>query len=229
MVIGEVSMPAATAGSIGRTSAVDLRVQGTNIGIEGRIRRRAAFVRAGIQGNASATARIGTDRMPSFEDEVETEIPALLRYARSLTRDEDRARDLLQDALERALSRRHLWRATGKLRWWLFAIMHNLHVNAVRAAIRRPRSVVLEPQDEPRVAPVQAMRAEIAEAFAAFDLLSPEHRELLLLVVEGLSYREAAKVLDIKEGTVMSRMSRARERLAELMQSQAHLRFRRVK
>jgi RNA polymerase sigma-70 factor (ECF subfamily) len=169
-------------------------------------------------------------RMASFEEEVETEIPALLRYARSLTRDEERARDLLQDSLERALSRRHLWRTTGKLRWWLFAIMHNLHVNAVRAALRRPRNVELEPKDEPQVVPVQHMRAEIAEAFAAFELLSAEHRELLLLVVvEGLSYREAAKVLDVKEGTVMSRMSRARERLAELMQSQAAMRLRRIK
>ena len=74
---------------------------------------------------------------------IAEEIPALRRYARCLLRDADSADDLVQDCLERALARRHLWRRGGSLRSWLFTILHNLHVNQQRNRRRRPMLVAL--------------------------------------------------------------------------------------
>ena len=73
-----------------------------------------------------------------FHDLVEREIPRLRRYARALTRDADRADDLVQDTLLRAISKSHLWQFGTDLRAWLFTIMHNQHVNVVRPATRMP-------------------------------------------------------------------------------------------
>ena len=150
-----------------------------------------------------------------FLTRLEAEIPALRRYALSLVRDGDRANDLVQDCVERALSRRHLWRRPFSLRGWLFRIMHNLHANNVRAISRRPASVPLDAASELRVSPEQLTHVEMTETLQAFERLSEEQREVLvLIVVEGLTYRQAAKVLGIPVGTVVSRISRARERLS---------------
>jgi RNA polymerase sigma-70 factor (ECF subfamily) len=154
--------------------------------------------------------------MRDFERRLEEEIPALRRYARALLRERERAEDLLQDCLERALARRHLFLRPDNLRGWLFRLMRNLHLNGVRDRGRRPPTLSLD--EAPMVASPadQISRVEIAEAMAAFDSLPLEQRELLLLVlVEGYSYREAARLLGVREGTVMSRMARAREQLRE--------------
>jgi RNA polymerase sigma-70 factor (ECF subfamily) len=151
-------------------------------------------------------------------EEITNCIPRLRRYARALTGDRVLADDLVQDTLERAWGRRHMWRRGSDLRAWLFSIMHNLYVN--QAVSRRGKaSVALE--DTGLDLPVPATQEErlvIRELVAALGRLTDEQREVLLLVgLEQMSYQEVAKVLGIPIGTVMSRLSRGRERLRALM------------
>jgi len=153
--------------------------------------------------------------MTDFSRRLQEEIPALRRYARYLTRDADRADDLVQDSLERAIAKRRLWHKPESLRPWLFAVLHNVHLNQIRRQTRQPAEVPLD-----QVFP-QASRSEgqtntvmIGQVMAALDHLEPQQREVLVLVaVEGLHYKEVAMVLGLPTGTVMSRLSRARERL----------------
>jgi RNA polymerase sigma-70 factor, ECF subfamily len=152
--------------------------------------------------------------MGKFERSVESHIPALRRYARALLRDADRAEDLLQDSLERALSRPHLFVRPDNLRGWLFRIMRNVYLNSLRAASRAPPALALENASLPTVPPDQIPRVEVAETLAAFDRLPDECREALgLIVVEGVSYREAGRILGIPCGAVVSRVAHAREEL----------------
>lgn len=163
--------------------------------------------------------------MTDFGQRLVAEIPALRRYARVLLRqDPDQADDLVQDCLERAVSRRARWQE-GNLRAWLFTIMHNLHLNNRRYAGRRPGLVPLDPASDLAVPPAQGQALEAARLARAFDELSDEHRAVLLMVaVEGLAYREAAEILEVPIGTVMSRLARARERLRALMEDGGTLR-----
>ena len=156
-------------------------------------------------------------------------IPRLRRYARALTRDPARADDLVQDCLERAWSRSRQWRGEGSARAWLFTIMHNVHVNQVRSDRRSHGSVPLDAVDPP-TPDDSATDLRLREVERALDLLSAEHREIVLLVgLEQLSYEEAAEVLGSAIGTVMSRLSRARDRLRVLLEHPASPRVRRVK
>ena len=148
--------------------------------------------------------------------DIVAEIPRLRRYARALTGDAARADDLVQDTLERALGKWALWRP-GNLRAWLFSIMHNLFVNQARRA-----GAVDYPGDE--ALPELPMRASQADAIELRDLagclarLPAEQREVLLLVgLEDLSYEDTAKILGLPVGTVMSRLSRGRQRLRSLL------------
>jgi RNA polymerase sigma-70 factor (ECF subfamily) len=143
-------------------------------------------------------------------------IPRLRRYARALAGDRASADDLVQDTLERAWSKLHLYRRGTDLRAWLFTVMHNVHVNRVRAA--RPT----DPLDEGL--PELATRASQGDALSVRDLdralarLPEEQRAVLLLVtLEEMSYEETAQTLAIPIGTVMSRLSRAREKLRAMM------------
>lgn len=147
------------------------------------------------------------------------QIPHLRRYARALLRDRDAAEDLLQDVLARAWSRLHLWQAGTNMRTWLFAIMHNLHANFIRNASRRPVAVELEPQLARLGEPArQSEDLELAVLERALGDLPPDQRAIVLLVgLEGLSYQQAADVLGIPVGTVMSRLHRGRERLRQLL------------
>ena len=145
-------------------------------------------------------------------------IPRLRRYARALTGDAVRADDLVQDTLERALAKRHLWRAGSDLRAWMFTIMHNVFVNQVRGQPAET-NVALD-TDALNVAghssPMDML--EVADIDAAIRRLPGEQREVLLLVaIEQLSYGEAARVLEIPVGTVMSRLHRARERVRVML------------
>lgn len=151
------------------------------------------------------------------EDEIEALIPNLRRFARSLCRDADLADDLVQDTLERALSRLFQWRRGTNLRAWLFTIMRNLYLNG-RTRRYAPATTLLAEQWESRLVqlPVQVDRAAAMDVARALDRLPVEQREVLLLVgVEGLKYEEAASVLRIPRGTVMSRLSRGREALRQ--------------
>lgn len=149
---------------------------------------------------------------------VEEQIPRLRRYARALTGDRTLADDLVQDTLERALSRFHLWRHGSDLRAWLFTIMHNIFVNQARARMRHQHEA-LEAN-----AAVESMRArepdwlELRDLDSALAQLPHEQRAVLLLVgLEQLTYEEAARVLQVPIGTVMSRLSRGRERLRAVL------------
>lgn len=153
---------------------------------------------------------------------IEPLIPRLRRYARSLTRDRAAADDLVQDCLERIVSRWAQRRPDRDLRSWAFTILHNLAVNRVREGVRRGTQVSLEDVDEGIFAraPTQESGLHHADLARALDTLAPEQRSVLLLVsVEDLSYAEVASVLAIPIGTVMSRLSRARERLARALDS----------
>jgi RNA polymerase sigma-70 factor (ECF subfamily) len=155
---------------------------------------------------------------------VEPLIPALRRYARTLLRDRAAADDLLQDCLERAITRWHQRRADGDARTWLFTILHNLAISRLRQTVRRGRHVALDEADESVTAqpPTQEDGLHHREVLRALDTLPEDQRSVLLLVsVEDLSYAEAARVLDIPVGTVMSRLSRAREKLSRAMAPEA--------
>jgi len=150
-------------------------------------------------------------------DAVVELIPRLRRYARALVGERNAADDLVQDTLERALVKFHLWRPGSDLRAWLFAIMHNVHVNHVRA---RREFVSLD--DETPEIPVRATQ-EIAlqgrDLGRAVAQLPEGQREVLLLVVlEDMSYQDVAETLGIPIGTVMSRLSRAREKVRASME-----------
>ena len=154
----------------------------------------------------------------SHAEEIIACIPRLRRYARALTGNRAIADDLVQDTLERAWGRFHLWRRGSDLRAWLFTIMHNLYVNQRRS---RPAEWSLEVRGKKSELPARATQEdnlEIRDLVAALRRLPDEQREVVLLVgLEQMSYQEAAQVLGIPLGTVMSRLSRGRERLRVLM------------
>ncbi|HEX7217756.1 MAG TPA: sigma-70 family RNA polymerase sigma factor [Burkholderiales bacterium] len=146
-------------------------------------------------------------------------IPRLRRYARALVGDRATADDLVQDTLERAWAKLHLYRRGTDLRAWLFTVMHNVHVNRVRA------SRLTDPLEDEM--PELAQRAPQGDALLVRDLdrgiarLPAEQRAVLLLVtLEEMSYDQVARTLGIPIGTVMSRLSRAREKLRASMLGQ---------
>jgi RNA polymerase sigma-70 factor (ECF subfamily) len=144
---------------------------------------------------------------------ITQQIPRLRRYARALTGDRSAADDLVQDTLERALSRFHLWREGSDLRAWLFTIMHNVYVNQIRARVRQQHEALDEPAAE-AVRYYEPDWAELRDMDDALARLPDDQRAVVLLVgLEQFTYEEAARVLDIPLGTVMSRLSRGRERL----------------
>ncbi len=149
--------------------------------------------------------------------ELEQHIPALRRYAWVLTRGSDEADDLVQDCLERALAKGGSYGGRGELKSWLLSILHNLFISGRRRAALRAHPT-LEPAMEPPVDGRQESLMEMRQVLAALDALSEEQRAVLVLVgVEDLSYEETACALGLPIGTVMSRLSRGRERLRQIM------------
>jgi RNA polymerase sigma-70 factor (ECF subfamily) len=147
-------------------------------------------------------------------------IPRLRRYARALLGDRYAADDLVQDTLERAWNKFYLWRPGSDLRAWLFAIMHNVFVNQVR----RRRNEIEQAMAEPPVVAVRATQSdqlELQDVDRALRILSAEQREVMLLIaIEQMTYDEVSRALGIPIGTVMSRLSRARDRLRQLLGGQ---------
>jgi RNA polymerase sigma factor (sigma-70 family) len=164
-------------------------------------------------------------------DLVEPHIPALRRYAWALLRDDHAADDLVQDCLERAVSRWHLRRRDGNLRAWLFAILHNLFVSGRRTLTRRgPHGSLDDMTTQPVAAGDPEQSAASRDVLGALAALPEEQRTVILLVaVEDLSYEEAARVIGVPIGTVMSRLSRGRERLRRLVEGERPAALRRVK
>ncbi|HEY4066310.1 MAG TPA: sigma-70 family RNA polymerase sigma factor [Burkholderiaceae bacterium] len=158
---------------------------------------------------------------PDDDQQLLTWVPRLRRYARALAGNRDDADDLVQDTLERAWARSALWRGVADMRGWLFGIMHNLHVDGVR----RPRlatTAIDEDTPELASAPTQGERLAVLDLQAALELLPIEQKEILLLIaLEDMAYADAAQLLGIPVGTVMSRLSRGRERLRALLDGRA--------
>lgn len=161
--------------------------------------------------------------------DLEAHIPRLRRYARALTGSREAADDLTQDTLERAWVKRSLWRAgtddpAGSLRAWLFAVMHNVFVNSLRR-VKAVESLEQAGDSMPELAAADASAetgAAVRDIRQALMRLPEEQREVILLVgLEQLSYAEAAFALDVPIGTVMSRLSRGRERLRQILESRA--------
>ena len=144
-------------------------------------------------------------------------IPRLRRYARALVGGHMGADDLVQDTIERGLVKLPMRPFNGNMRAWLFSIMHNLHIDQIRK-MRLPTEVLDDDSSELSVAAAQTHGLEMRDLESSLRLLPTGQREVLLLVaLEEMSYDEVAATLQIPLGTVMSRLSRAREKMRALM------------
>lgn len=155
-----------------------------------------------------------------FEDRIAAEIPHLRRYASALTRNRETADDLVQDTLERALRKRHLWRPTGRLRSWLFRMLYHLYLNQ-RPRQQRERDnvvsmdIVSHKLGQPSV---YDDKLHCRDVFAAMQELPQQQRDVLLLMaLEHPSYADGARMLGMAVGTFRSRLSRGRDELRKLM------------
>lgn len=153
-------------------------------------------------------------------DTILAHITGLRRYAMALVRNPADAEDLVQECVCRAIERARPWRKVNDVRSYLFAILHNLYVDKVVKKGRRQEVVSDEIVERKLIAgPDQLDRLAVRDLSRALDRLSREQREVVLLVgLEGLTYEAAATVLDIPVGTIMSRLSRAREALRQSME-----------
>ena len=156
--------------------------------------------------------------MTLFSHRIAEQIPSLRRYARALTGgNRENADDLVQDTLERAYAKWSLFRMGAELRPWLFSIMHNVFVNDVRRMKNRVPMDSLDEVVAMGIPAPQENQVQVREVLAAVGRLAPEFREVLVLVsIEAFSYAETARILGIPMGTVMSRLSRARNQLRVL-------------
>ncbi|MNR82279.1 ECF RNA polymerase sigma factor SigE [compost metagenome] len=148
-------------------------------------------------------------------------IPRLRRYARALLGDRTGADDLVQDTMERGWKKLSTWQRGSDMRAWLFGIMHNLHVDQVR----KPTLATEELDDDTPLPPAHGALSdglEMRDLESALRSLPAEQREILLLVaLEEMSYEEVAATLGLPLGTVMSRLSRARQKLRAQMEGRA--------
>jgi len=157
--------------------------------------------------------------MPDFAHLLEEQIPRMRSYARALTRNPDRADDLVQATLVRAIAKQHLFQPDTNLRAWLFTLLHNQHVNDVRQAAKWGNPVQIDDVSGglAAVADTSAPR-QLKELDEAIGKLPIEQREVILMVgLEGMAYEEVAAILMVPIGTVRSRLSRARGTLRRLM------------
>ena len=141
-------------------------------------------------------------------------LPRLRRFCMALTGSNDQCDDLLQETVERALTRIEQWQAGTSLESWMFRIAQNLHIDRIRAQGRRGQQVDVDQLEEMSGddgRTITEARSELAHAQAAMAALPDEQRVLMaLVVIDGRTYKEAAEILELPIGTVMSRISRAR-------------------
>lgn len=169
-----------------------------------------------------------------FEQKICEQIPHLRRYALSLCADPLAAEDLVQDCLERALNKRHLWRTDGVIRSWLFRMLYRIYLNHCASASARREVAVPDAGEGFSVEAVHDPHLQCRDAISAISILPPEQRAaLMLMVLESPSYEEAARMLDINIGTLRSRLSRAREAVRshceQAPRGEGETRLRRVK
>jgi RNA polymerase sigma-70 factor, ECF subfamily len=169
--------------------------------------------------NPRDPSRTKETELSEFHRLIEQQIPRLRRYARALTRNRERADDLVQDTLGRALLKERFWQPGTNLRAWLFTIMHNQNVNNVRRDLRESGAVDMEQISVtlPATTDPTASR-QIFELERALTRLPLEQRQVILLVgLEGMSYEDTAGILSVPIGTVRSRLSRGRDALRKLL------------
>jgi RNA polymerase sigma-70 factor, ECF subfamily len=197
----------------------NVRSTGLSVSPEPRwgIRRPAA------ENAASSSIVRAETAMEDISSQLEVQIPRLRRYARVLCRDPERADELVQDCLYRALRKSHLFQPGSNLRAWLFTILHNLYVNSVRRGTRESVNVPLEDVEPVLMErPAQGGGLTLRDLDRAMTRLSEEQRQVLLLVgLEGMSYDEVASILGVPVGTVRSRLSRGREELHRMLDGEA--------
>jgi RNA polymerase sigma-70 factor (ECF subfamily) len=153
-----------------------------------------------------------------LRSQIAGHIPQLRRFARALAGNQALADDLVQDCIERALRKWHLYDETRSLRTWLFTILRNLYVSGLRRGGIAVKSVDELVAGEDAVRPEQESNLAVADIAAAIARLPADHREVILLVaLEDMSYREIAEVAGVPIGTVMSRLSRARASLRAML------------
>ena len=163
--------------------------------------------------------------------EITRHVGALRRYALVLTADPHEADDLVQECLSRVLAQMRAWRPVRDLRAYLFATMHNVFIDASRKRRTRADHVPIDDVLATLSSPAsQSRRLEMRDLIQGLAALPEQQREVVLLIgLEGMSYLEAARVLGVPIGTVMSRLSRGREALRQLMTHGAVSRLRVVK
>lgn len=158
---------------------------------------------------------VGSAEMESVRARIVAFLPRLRRFCAVMARNEDRGDDLMQATVERALTRIDQWQAGSSLESWMFRIAQNIHIDELRAQGRRGITIDIDEAvsltgDDGRA--VVEGRSDLNQARAAMAALPDEQRVLMALVVlDGRSYKEAAEILDIPIGTVMSRIARARQ------------------
>jgi RNA polymerase sigma-70 factor (ECF subfamily) len=167
-----------------------------------------------------------------FRSQLAGELPYLRRFSRALVGDPALADDLVQDCIERALNKSHLYDPARPLRAWLYAVLRNLYISSLR---RDRRSAVVKTVDdlagsEGAVAPGQEERLSVSLVAEALERLPDQHREVIVLVgLEEMSYRDVAEIVGVPIGTVMSRLARARAALRQILEDRGHSVLRRVK
>jgi len=151
--------------------------------------------------------------------EIQEHLRGLHRFALALARDRHEAEELVQETVLRAIEGAHTWKEGRDLRRWLFAIMHNVFISDMRRHSTHRRAASNHANQTTKADPPrQIARIELGQTLQALYSLPEQQREPLLLVsVEGLSYREAADTLGIPMGTLMSRLARGREALREAL------------
>jgi len=160
--------------------------------------------------------------MELFRQELIRLLPHLRRYARALINHNEAADDLVQDCLERVLSKQHLWDPDKAMKPWLLTILHNVFANNARQYRRTPSLISIHDIEEISDT-VCTSDIYLNDLQYALEQLSPEHREVILLVgLEQMSYKDTARILDIPLGTIMSRLTRARQNLRKIMNNTAN-------
>lgn len=182
---------------------------------------------------------IGRKTLPAQEDLILPEtgptltlhVAALRRYANALEGNREEADDLVQECLARAIARTKAWSEIRNVRAYLFTILHNLHIDRVSRGRNRGSAVPLESVEHKLMTkPSQEDGLRIRDLERALRVLPDDYRKAVLLVgLEGMSYQEAATTLGVPIGTIMSRLSRGRETLRQLMATDAHAKLRMVK
>jgi RNA polymerase sigma-70 factor (ECF subfamily) len=170
------------------------------------------------------------ERVESVNAVITEQVPRLRRYARALTGDRMSADDLVQDTLERAWEKLHLWQRGSDMRAWMFSIMHNTFINHIKKKQLVTTSLDDDEALSVSTSATQEHSLEMRDLASSIGKLPYEYREVILLIgLEQMQYEEVAQVLDIPLGTVMSRLSRGRERLRTIMAGENAPALRRVK